>query len=47
LDDSSNPESAFESIRKIMNITDGSEYPCWQPMELEPFYQTKHGAGAA
>ncbi|SMF25059.1 DUF4238 domain-containing protein [Desulfovibrio gilichinskyi] len=33
-----NPEMAFESIRKIMSRTDGCEYPCWQPMELEPFY---------
>lgn len=28
-------ENAFESIRKIMSMTDGFEYPCWQPMELE------------
>lgn len=34
-----NPEEAFESIRKIMSSTDGSEYPRWRPTELEPFYQ--------
>jgi hypothetical protein len=39
--DSSNFENAFESIRKIMCVTDGSEYPCWQPIELEPFYQMR------
>lgn len=45
--DNGRSENAFESIRKIMSVTDDSEYPCWQPMELEPFYQTNHGAGAA
>ena len=36
-----NAQSAFESIRKIMSVTDNKEYPQWQPMELEPFYQIK------
>ncbi|WP_394191370.1 DUF4238 domain-containing protein [Pseudoalteromonas atlantica] len=36
-----NAQSAFESIRKIMSETDNKDYPDWQPMELEPFYQIK------
>jgi hypothetical protein len=40
-----NTEAAFESIREIMSITDGLEYPCWQPMELEPFYQPNKNIG--
>lgn len=37
--DGEDPEDAFDSIRRIMSITDGFEYPKWQPMELEPFFQ--------
>ena len=39
--DSNNAQNAFESIRKIMSESDDKEYPDWQPMELEPFYQIK------
>lgn len=31
-------EDAFESIRKIMSITDEKNYPSWLPFELEPYY---------
>lgn len=37
-------EKAYESIRILMSKTDGFEYPTWQPMELEPFYQKIKGA---
>ena len=29
---------AFESIRSLMSVVDGRDYPCWHPFELEPFY---------
>ena len=39
--ESLNPDNAFDSIRKIMGMTDGCIYPDWRPIELEPFYQRK------
>lgn len=32
-------QSGYESIRKIMSITDGIEYPEWNVNEIQPFYQ--------
>ncbi|NOJ06982.1 DUF4238 domain-containing protein [Vibrio splendidus] len=34
-------KSEFDSIRRVMEMTDGCNYPDWRPMELEPFYQVK------
>lgn len=45
--DIDNIEYAFESIRRIMNYADNAEYPFWQSMELEPFYQRKFDASTA
>jgi hypothetical protein len=38
--ESEKSEDVFESILKIMNVTDSSGHPCRQPMELQPSYQT-------
>jgi hypothetical protein len=43
----SDPENAFESIRKIMCHTDSFEYPNWNLDALVPFYQGKHSAASA
>jgi hypothetical protein len=34
-----NVDDAFESIRLLMNLFDGVNYPAWRPHELEPFYR--------
>ncbi len=39
--------AAFESIRSLMSIVDGFDYPPWLPFELEPFPDTRpKNAGA-
>jgi hypothetical protein len=39
--------AAFESIRSLMSIVDGFDYPPWLPFELEPFPDTQpKNAGA-